>query len=221
MKQLRFTDRFKMLFNMAVRLSETVEADGVMILLDGTADWARLRKQGDGARIIVVANTPAELAGASDAGLSPVAVNMPGRSTISSPALLEAVADDILAPGSRVVAVYSGFEPDTVDSVSVISLGEHLDRLTGRDFAAGDTGSLGDAQGRSQLAVEIGREGASKPVGTMFVVGDTRKVLNHSKPAGFDPVRGYNRKEHPLEARVREGIKSDGRGDHHLVGRNR
>jgi diadenylate cyclase len=59
------------------------------------------------------------------------------------------------------------------------------------------------------LAVEIGREGREgKAVGTMFVVGDTRKVLAHSKPAGFDPVRGYNRKERNLfEARVREGLK--------------
>ncbi|MDD4267246.1 MAG: DNA integrity scanning protein DisA nucleotide-binding domain protein [Pirellulales bacterium] len=212
MKQLRFTDRFKILFNMAVRLSETVEADGVLILLDGTADWARLRKQGDGAKIIVVANRSVELAGAAEAGLSPVAVNMPDSPVYDrlTQALLEAVADDILAPGSRVVAVYSGFEADTVDSVSVINLGEHLDRLTGRDLRQLETRvPLETLKVVVNLAVEVGREGREgKPVGTMFVVGDTRKVLNHSKPAGFDPVRGYNRKERNLfEARVREGIK--------------
>jgi DNA integrity scanning protein DisA with diadenylate cyclase activity len=59
------------------------------------------------------------------------------------------------------------------------------------------------------LAVEIGREGREgKRVGTMFVVGDTRKVLAHSQPIGFDPVRGYSRKERNLhDHRVREGIK--------------
>ena len=44
------------------------------------------------------------------------------------------VVDDVLAPGSCVVALYSGFEADTIDSISVINLGEHLDRLTGRDL---------------------------------------------------------------------------------------
>lgn len=108
------------------------------------------------------------------------------------------------------VAVYSGFEADTVDSVSVINLGEHLDRLTGRDLRQLETRvPLETLKVVVNLAVEVGREGREgKPVGTMFVVGDTRKVLNHSKPAGFDPVRGYNRKERNLfEARVREGIK--------------
>ncbi|HIN94418.1 MAG TPA: hypothetical protein EYN03_02145, partial [Planctomycetes bacterium] len=58
-------------------------------------------------------------------------------------------------------------------------------------------------------AVDIGREGREgKPVGTMFVVGDTRKVLPHSHSAGFDPVRGYNRSERDLhDPRVREAMK--------------
>ena len=60
-----------------------------------------------------------------------------------------------------------------------------------------------------ELAVEIGREGREgKPVGTLFVVGDSRKVLACSRPAGFDPVKGYSRKERNLnDPRVREGIK--------------
>ena len=45
-------------------------------------------------------------------------------------------------------------------------------------------------------------------MGTLFVVGDSRKVLASSRPAGFDPVRGYSRKERNLDdPRVREGIK--------------
>lgn len=212
MKPLRFTDRFKTLFSMAMRLSETVEADGVLILLDGAADWNRLQKLADGVRIMVAADTPEELEGASEAGLLPVAVNMPDSPVYDrlTQALLEAVADDLLVPGSRVVALYSGFDQDTIDSVSVINLGEHLDRLTGRDLRQLETRvPLETLKVVVDLAVEIGREGREgKAVGTMFVVGDTRKVLAHSKPAGFDPVRGYNRKERCLfDARVREGIK--------------
>ena len=212
MKPLRFTDRFKTLFSMAMRLSEMMEADGVLILLDGAADWSRLQKLADGARIMVAADTVEELEGASEAGLLPVAVNMPDSPVYDrlTQALLEAVADDLLVPGSRVVALYSGFDQDVIDSVSVINLGEHLDRLTGRDLRLLETRvPLDTLKIVVDLAVEIGREGREgKAVGTMFVVGDTRKVLAHSKPAGFDPVRGYNRKERSLfDARVREGIK--------------
>ena len=42
----------------------------------------------------------------------------------------------------------------------------------------------------------------------MFVVGDHRKVFDHSREASFDFVKGYKRSERNiLEARVREGIK--------------
>jgi len=59
------------------------------------------------------------------------------------------------------------------------------------------------------LAVEIGREGREgKPVGTLFVVGDSRKVLASSRPTGFDPMRGYSRRNAIWTiSGVREGIK--------------
>ena len=59
------------------------------------------------------------------------------------------------------------------------------------------------------LAVEIGREGREgKPVGTLFVVGNHRKVLSMSHEQVFDPFRGYNRKERTLrDPRVRESLK--------------
>ena len=212
MKQLRFTDRFKTLFSLAIRLSETAEADAVLLLLEGSADYPRLKKLAGDEKLLVAADTAEELAGCQEAGLESVVLDMADSPVYDrlTQALLEAVADDILAPGSRVVAVYSGFEADTMDTVSLINLGEHLDRLTGRDLRQLETRvPLDTLKVVVDLAVEIGREGREgKPVGTMFVVGDARKVLATSQPAGFDPVRGYSRKERNLDdARVREGIK--------------
>src|SRR5262249_5478716 len=58
-------------------------------------------------------------------------------------------------------------------------------------------------------APEIGREGREgKPVGTMFVVGDTAKVLRMSHSLSFNPFRGYSPKEKDVrDKRVREQIK--------------
>ena len=212
MKPLRFTDRFKTLFNLAIRLSETSGGDAVLLLLEGSADWSRLKKLAGDEKLLVAADTAEQLEGAGEAGLQSVLLNMadsPVHDRLTQ-ALLEAVADDILAPGSVVVALYSGFEAETLDSVSVINLGEHLDRLTGRDLRQLQSRApLDTLKTVVDLAVEIGREGREgKPVGTMFVVGDARNVMASSRPAGFDPVRGYSRKERNLnDPRVREGIK--------------
>ncbi len=212
MEPLRLTDRFKTLYNLATVLSGSAGADAVLLLLDGPAEWQRLRKRAGSAKILVAADTPEPLEGAKEAGLETVVIDMPDSPVYErlTQALLEAVADDILTPGARVVALYSGFEAETIDSLSVIKLGEHLDRLTGRDLRQLETRvPLDTLKIVVDLAVEIGREGREgQPVGTMFVVGDSRKVLASSHPVGFDPVRGYNRKERNLDdARVREGVK--------------
>jgi DNA integrity scanning protein DisA with diadenylate cyclase activity len=105
---------------------------------------------------------------------------------------------------------HSGFEAGTIDSVSVLRLEEHLGQLTSRDLRNLETKvPLETLKIVVDLAVEIGREGREgKPVGTLFVVGDTRKVMQSSHATGFDPVRGYSRTERKLtDPRVREGIK--------------
>lgn len=212
MEPLRFSESFKTLYNLAIRLAESAEADAVLLLLEGPADWPRLKKLAGTQKVLVAADTAEELEGAKETGLEAVCLNMADSPVYDrlTQAVLEAVADDILKPGARVVVIYSGFDADAMDSVSVINLGEHLDRLTGRDLRQLETRvPLDTLKVVVDLAVEIGREGREgKPVGTMFVVGDTRKVMVRSHSVGFDPVRGYGRKDRNLlDARVREGIK--------------
>jgi diadenylate cyclase len=205
-----------------MRLAEAAEADGVLLLLEESADWPRLKKLVGDEKLVVAVDTAEQLEGAKEAGLEAVMLDMADSPVYDrlTQAVLEAVADDILKPSSCVIALYSGFEADTMDSVSVIDLGEHLDRLTGRDLRQLETRvPLDTLKVVVDLAVEIGREGREgKPVGTMFVVGDTRRVMAHSRPAGFDPVRGYGRKERNLaDARVREGIKEIAQMDGALI----
>ena len=125
-------------------------------------------------------------------------------------ALLSAVANEQLAPGADVIALYSGFEAGRVDSMSHIRLDEHLGRLTARDLRKlGTNVPLETLKTVVDLAVEIGREGREgKPVGTILVVGDSRNVIKSSEPLGFDPVKGYNRVDRNIQDhRVREAIK--------------
>jgi diadenylate cyclase len=59
------------------------------------------------------------------------------------------------------------------------------------------------------LAVEIAREGREgRKIGTLFVVGDSHKVLKHSKPLILDPLYGHPEERKRIDdPDVRETLK--------------
>lgn len=222
MKQQKFDGQFATVYGLAVQLSALTDSDALLVLLEGPTDWDELKRQAGEETIVIAADLDEQVTGAADVGLDVVLLNMVDTPVYDklTHALLLGVADEILNPGSGVVAVYSGFEQGQIDSMSYIRLDDHLGRLTARDLRQLATHvPLDTLKLVVDLAVEIGREGREgKPVGTMFVVGDTRKVLASSQPTGFDPVRGYNRKERNLrDPRVREGIKEIAQLDGALI----
>jgi DNA integrity scanning protein DisA with diadenylate cyclase activity len=212
MKTQKFNTQFATIYDLAVRLSAAGEADALLVMLDGPTEWERLREGAGQEKILVAASEIGALEGAREAGLETVLLEMHDAPVFEklTQALLESVADEILTPSADVVAVYSGFEAGSIDSISFIRLDEHLGRLTARDLRQIETSvPLETLKAVVDLAVEIGREGREgKAVGTMFVVGDTRKVLAASHPAGFDAVKGHKRQErNVLDLRARESIK--------------
>ncbi len=198
---------------MANEVARRSEASGILILPEGSMDWEAVRARGNGeVPILVACSAPRQIEAIRRAGLAVVEME-PSEAAIGERitlALIEAVANDQLHAGDRVVVVYSGFEAEALDSLSVIRLGEHLERLTSHDLKALETWvPFETLKAVVDVAVEIGREGREgKPVGTLIVVGDARSVLARSRPLGFDPFRGYRRKERNVrDLRVREAIK--------------
>ncbi len=212
MKPQKFGKQFATIFELAVKLAKLSEADALLVLLDGPTDWEKLKKMARGQKILLAGDVNELIDSAVEIGFSGVVLDMPEAPVYErlTQALLECVADELLIPGAKVIAVYSGFEVNKIDSVSFIRLHEHLGRLTARDLQQLETKvPLDTLKSVVDLAVEIGREGREgKPVGTLFVVGDHRKVDSQSHPAGYDPVRGYNRLDRNLQdRRNREAIK--------------
>ncbi|MDP6443012.1 MAG: hypothetical protein QF805_04405, partial [Pirellulaceae bacterium] len=183
MKHQKFNKQFAKFFGTAVNLFDTGEADGLLVMLDGPTDWERLREVAGDRFVLVAADHEDELAGAAEFDLKCVTLGREEAPVFEklTQALLEGVADDLLLPSADVIAVYSGFEAGKIDSISYIHLDEHLGRLTSRDLQNLETSvPLETLKSVVDLAVDIGREGREgKTVGTMFIVGDTRKVLNH------------------------------------------
>ena len=204
--------QLEQLLEAAARLFEATSSEAMLLLVEQRLDWERVRSFAGAAPILVAADDDAHLVGVADHGQRGVPLDVAGLPVHErlTQALLECVAAEMIAPEAQVVAIYSGFEAGIIDSVSVLRLEEHLGQLTSLDLRNLETRvPLETLKMVVDLAVEIGREGREgKPVGTLFVVGDTRKVMQSSHATGFDPVRGYSRLERKLtDPRVREGIK--------------
>jgi diadenylate cyclase len=209
----KFSDQLLAFCELADRLAVRHDADAMLFLMEHATDWARLRQATGEHKVLLAGDSEDTLVGSEQHDFDTVLLNMPAESPVYerlTQALLEGVAKDLLPAGATVVAVYSGFEPTVIDSLSIIRLGEHLGQLTVRDLRQLKTRiPLETLKTVVDLAVDIGREGREgKPVGTLFVVGDHRKVLSYCRPMGFDPLRGYSRADRNLaDAKVREGVK--------------
>src|SRR5262245_19361093 len=199
-------------------LVKSLPADAVLLLTETAIDWEEVTRMLAGCKLFVAAENPALTKSLRDSpdwtviDLDPEPV--PTQERMNS-ALLKAVSEDQLQPGAHVVALYNGIatledEPEPVDSLSIIHLGEHLERMTAQDLRVlGHAAPIDVLRAVVDLATEIGREGREgQPVGTILVVGDTRKVLSLSRFQNFNPFRGYTRAERDVRHKdVREQIK--------------
>ncbi len=212
MKYQKLSNQFTEFFKLAIRMLEIAEADAVLIFVDGMPEWDKLKAIAENRKVIVAADREEFLQGIEETDLHGVVVELEESPILEKlmHALVEAVANDQLSTGAKVVALYSGFDEERIDTISFIRLDERLGRLTSRDLRKLETSvPLETLKIVVDLAVEIGREGREgKPVGTCFVVGDHRKVLLNSAPSGFDPLKGYAKKDrHIADRSVRENLK--------------
>lgn len=210
----RYTKHTAAIVKMSVEMAVKLNADAILVLLDGATDWKKLRNSAADCPvpIIVALDLPSDLEGAAEAGLKPLPLNKEKAPLLErlQHALLEAAADEFMRPNGDVIAVYSGFQQGKLDSISHMQLDERMRRLTVRDLQRLESSvPLKTLKAVVDLAVQIGREGREgKPVGSLFVVGDTRRVLEHTKDSGADPYRGYNKKHRSLmDPRVVEDAK--------------
>jgi DNA integrity scanning protein DisA with diadenylate cyclase activity len=199
-------------------LVRSLPADAVLLLTETSLDWDEVGRMLSGCKLFVAAENPALTKPLRDRPDWTVieldSEPLPIQERMNA-ALLKAVTDEVLQPGAHIVALYNGIAtlegaPEPVDSVSVIHLGEHLERMTAQDLRVlGDAAPIDVLRAVVDLATEIGREGREgQPIGTILVVGDTRKVLSLSHFQNFNPFRGYSRAERDVRKRdVREQIK--------------
>lgn len=206
------------LLDSARDIVRSLPADAVLLLTETDLDWDSVYSHLKGCRVLIAAESREltdklrENQDLDVIDLDPEPV--PTRERMSL-ALLKAVNTGHLKPGAHVVVLYNGIAnpedlPEPIDSISLVHLSEHLEQLTLQGLRRLDMNiPLETLRLVINLATEIGREGREgKPVGTILVVGDTRKVLSMSSPLNFNPFKGYKKEERDLNDRkVREAVK--------------
>lgn len=200
-------------------LVKSLPADAVLLLTETSLDWEEVGRWLAGCKLFVAAINPALTRPLRDnpdwTVIDLDSEPLPTQDRMNN-ALLKAVTLEALQPGAHIVALYNGIAssdddaPEPIDSLSIIHLGEHLERMTAQDLRVlANAAPLDVLRAVVELATEIGREGREgQPIGTILVVGDTRKVLSLSRFQNFNPFRGYSRAERDVRKRdVREQIK--------------
>lgn len=212
MPRVELPTTFLSLLKSARRLSSDLGCAAAVLLADCEYDFKEIAAAIKSKNFIVASHLPdvQEAVKADGISVVPLIQEPQTRQVQLSHALLEAIADDLLQTGDKIIALYSGFERDAIDTISIINLSEHLARLTARDLQRLETTvPLGTLRRVVDIAVELGREGREgKKVGTLMVVGNHRKVLDMSHEGIHDPFKGYGKKDRQISnPRVVESIK--------------
>ena len=124
--------------------------------------------------------------------------------------LRSAVEAEKVKKGERVLCLFSLAGQKLLDTIRVVRVQEYYGPISPHDLKRiGKNIPVDLLFLVVNLAIEIGQEGREgQPVGTIFVVGDTEKVLDLSKPMIYNPFKGYGPDEtNVFDVKVQESIK--------------
>jgi hypothetical protein len=132
-----------------------------------------------------------------------------GRTEKLKMALVSGIAKGLYGEGDVVVALLTLRPASMPDSIMIVSVGpDDEDGAFGFLHAKNVQAEVLDAL--IDLAVTIGVEGwEGRPVGALFVIGDSSKVMESSRPLSLNPFQGYSEDERNLMSpEVRRALRA-------------
>jgi hypothetical protein len=207
-------DVSRFIFEYGQQLGRGVQARALMVYADAISQDHELRRLLQAVDFPTVLVTRSKRARVSGGPQSHTWVTVPDapmtRAAQFKSALLVCVARGVLRQGDRVVFLGGAEGSGAVDSAFVFDVG-NLPELFSLEDAATFAGDVTPEVFErvlalaTQLAVE-GREG--RPVGTLFVVGDSQRVLAQSRSLVLNPFHGHPESvRNILDPAVEETIK--------------
>jgi diadenylate cyclase len=211
----------------AAEMAKSIKARAIVVYANVFADsavWSQFI-DGTGEVPVILASRRGEAEGLSE--LARV-IRVPGirltRIGQIKVAVLLGFSQGLFQRGDRLVCLSGLAGSEVVDTIVIVEVGEEFEM-----FAATGTTEVAEHVNPEvfervlDLATTLGYEGREgRPMGTIFVIGDTEKVLDLSRQMVLNPFMGYSHEERnildpALEATVKEFAAIDGafviRGD--------
>jgi diadenylate cyclase len=132
-----------------------------------------------------------------------------GRTEKLKLALVSGIARGLYGEGEVVVALLSARTVGKPDSILVVDIGPDEEDV-GFGFLKTEGVSAEILEALIDLAVTVGVEGwEGRPVGTLFVIGDSAKVMEQSRPLSLNPFQGYSEDErNMLSPEVKRALRA-------------
>jgi diadenylate cyclase len=207
---VRNTDKeTKLIIEHAVQLAEKLKIKKILVMCESLSLWkALLPHYANHQFIIALSNKRLSESITVETFLSDF--NGIARRDRLDYILRSAVEAEKVKKGERVLCLYSLSGQKLLDTIRVVRIQEYYGPISPHDLKRIGKNIPVDLLFQVvNLAIEIGQEGREGlPVGTIFVVGDTEKVLELSKPMIFNPFKGYSPDQtNILDEKVQESIK--------------
>lgn len=195
----------------AVVLAQVLSAQAVLLAVDPDQQipWSALRDWSGRLLVISAGKTTSADPGHRDLHVFRIPHSSLSRHDRAAVGLLMAAARGLLDDERDVVCV-TGSRSRPLDSISVTRPAPHLRAVfEKRDNDSGKMTSPEVILRVMTLAIEISAEGReAHPVGTMFVVGDTRQVVRHTQQLVLNPFHGFARRlRNILDPSLSETVK--------------
>jgi hypothetical protein len=216
-------DQMEIITGSAAEMAGKTGCGKIFIFLDTLDACRKIVKGGIAVKKGVVIVVPKHLKGAETVmkkSGAEIVFNWAGNQSRFSRikyAFLQAVLDGIILPDDRIVCVLGPSGKSHLDTVTI----HDLSLSWGEDFPFDvkplfKTGFFQTIVAVIDIALDIGalgREG--KAIGTIFVIGDSDRVLENSHQAVFNPFSAYKRKERMISRNevvesLKEFAKIDG-----------
>lgn len=204
----------------AADLAQQLQADKILVMAEVGVRREAILALHQVCSTLVVTQNKRFLVGIEDFGIGRLTFDfdVDGMANVEwvRQAIILGMEGGFIQRGSLVICVTHLLESRGVDSVVAVDTSRGFEGFYPDSVAAlaGDY-PIEVVKAALDLAVDIGQEGREgDPIGALFVIGDSERVLTHSRTMTFDPFRGYSEREKNIcNADNREGIKEVARMD--------
>jgi len=202
----------KALFDTASRLADRVEAKVIYLIVEDPDYWKLpegLTKRKDFVLVVPERTIDDDLKKEHKNILSLPHLQLTRMGKVKM-AVMKSLSSRMIEQGDKIVCITGSRGLPTLDSIVVLDIGKEYELLSSAVVKQLSTDVRSEVfEELITVATELanqGREG--KPLGAIFVLGDTEKVMDLSRQMIFNPFQGYPEEDRNiLDPRLKETIK--------------